>query len=324
MKKILFISILLLFSCKKTDRAYTYDDIDFKEEMRNFVMNISNYAKNINTGFSIIPQNGAQLLTINGEPTGEIHQTYNSAIDAQAQEGLFYGYEQDDVATPEETTLYLKQFLDQALNNNKAILITDYCYSPDHIMDSYQKNDLAGYTGFVATSRELDMIPTVPVHHVNSNDINRPLEAQNFLYLLNPHQFADKTSFLNALRATNYDLLIIDLFFNDGTAFSPQEIASLKIKANGGKRLVVSYISIGEAEDYRYYWNTEWGTDKPEWLESENPEWEGNYKVKYWEKDWQQIIYGNEDSYLKKIIDAGFDGAYLDIIDAFEYFEERY
>ena len=29
----------------------------------------------------------------------------------------------------------------------------------------------------------------------------------------------------------------------------------LKIKDNGGKRIVIAYLSIGEAEDYRYYWN---------------------------------------------------------------------
>ena len=52
-----------------------------------------------------------------------------------------------------------------------------------------------------------------------------------------------------------------------------------------------------------------------------SPDWEGNYKVRYWEEDWQAIIYGDADSYLQKILDAGFDGVYLDIIDAFEYFE---
>jgi cysteinyl-tRNA synthetase len=45
--------------------------------------------------------------------------------------------------------------------------------------------------------------------------------------------------------------------------------------------------------------------------------------VRYWDKTWQNIIYGNNDTYLKKIIDAGFDGVYLDVVDAFEYFEEK-
>jgi len=48
----------------------------------------------------------------------------------------------------------------------------------------------------------------------------------------------------------------------------------------------------------------------------ENPDWPGNYK--YWNPDWQTVIYGN----LGKILAAGFDGVYLDLIDAFEIFEQ--
>ena len=55
----------------------------------------------------------------------------------------------------------------------------------------------------------------------------------------------------------------------------------------------------------------------------ENPEWSGNYKVRYWYKEWQNIIYGNDSSYTKRILDSEFDGVYLDIIDAFEYFESQ-
>ncbi len=113
----------------------------------------------------------------------------------------------------------------------------------------------------------------------------------------------------------------MDCFFND-ELFTLGEIEQLHQKANGGSRLLVSYMSIGEAEDYRYYWQTEWSSNPPSWLAGENPDWAGNYKVKYWEPNWQGIIYGNGESYLKKIIDSGFDGVYLDIIDAFEYFEE--
>jgi len=113
----------------------------------------------------------------------------------------------------------------------------------------------------------------------------------------------------------------MDLFFHDGTEFTQSEIDQLKSKLDGGSRLLICYMSIGEAEDYRYYWQTEWDTDPPGWLDGENPYWEGNYKVKYWDSEWQAIIFGNESSYSKKILDTGFDGVYLDIIDAFEYYE---
>jgi cysteinyl-tRNA synthetase len=113
----------------------------------------------------------------------------------------------------------------------------------------------------------------------------------------------------------------MDLFFDENTAFTKEEIASLRTKQNGGSRLIIAYMSIGEAEDYRYYWQENWRSDSPEWLTDENPDWEGNYKVRYWNPEWQAIIFGNSEAYLDKILAAEFDGVYLDIIDAFEYFE---
>jgi cysteinyl-tRNA synthetase, unknown class len=85
--------------------------------------------------------------------------------------------------------------------------------------------------------------------------------------------------------------------------------------------LVIAYMSIGEAEDYRYYWKSEWNSNKPAWLGKLNPQWPGNFKIQYWIPEWKQIISGNASSYTQKIIDAGFSGVYLDIIDGFEYWE---
>jgi cysteinyl-tRNA synthetase len=115
-------------------------------------------------------------------------------------------------------------------------------------------------------------------------------------------------------------VVIMDLFVQDD-AFTATEIEQLHHKANGGRRMLVCYMSIGEAEDYRYYWNDSWSGNPPSWMAAENPEWPGNYKVQYWNSDWQDIIYKKTGSYLDKIVTAGFDGVYLDIIDAFEYFE---
>ena len=45
-------------------------------------------------------------------------------------------------------------------------------------------------------------------------------------------------------------------------AYAESEVRELKTKRNGGKRLVIYYMSIG-GEDYRYYWNGAWKTGKP-------------------------------------------------------------
>jgi len=314
-----------LFSCKEKEKdTPELPEVNYKQEMRNFVRGISAYAKNINPGFLIIPQNGVELVTVTGDFIGEPYIAYLDAIDGIGQEDLFFGYNNDDEPTPSETCTYLMYFLDLAKDNGTAILITDYCSTHSNIDESYNKNNIKGYASFAADHRELDNIPDYPSHpyNVNTETINELSEIKNFLYLINPSSYQTKQDFIDVIKATDYDLLILDCFFNEDE-FTPKEIQQLKDKANGSKRLVISYMSIGEAEDYRYYWENNWLTHPPDWLAGENPDWEGNYKVKYWNSNWQNIIYGNDNSYLKKIIDAGFDGVYLDIIDAFEYFEDE-
>ena len=67
--------------------------------------------------------------------------------------------------------------------------------------------------------------------------------------------------------------------FLDDKLYTKAEIESLKTKSNGGKRLVISYMSIGEAENYRYYWKN-WKVGSPSFVDKQNPEWKGNFKVK--------------------------------------------
>jgi len=294
-----------------------------KQKMRDFVIGISQYAKAINPNFNIVPQNGIELVTSNGDDTGTPHTAYLNAIDANGQEDLFYGYDNDDQATNADVTTYLKSFLDISKNAGNTILVTDYCSTTSKMEDSFVQNGNAGYVSFAASQRELNIIPNfpTPIHQENDAVVTSMTQVKNFLYLINPESFGTKTNFINSIKATNYDLLIMDLFYTDGTPFTATEITQLKSKANGGKRMVISYMSIGEAENYRYYWQPAWNTTKPSWMDAENPDWPGNFKVQYWNTDWQNIIYGNNASYLKKILDAGFDGVYLDIIDAFEYYE---
>ncbi|MFH1855793.1 MAG: MJ1477/TM1410 family putative glycoside hydrolase [Candidatus Omnitrophota bacterium] len=122
---------------------------------------------------------------------------------------------------------------------------------------------------------------------------------------------------IQTLSDSPYDLVVMDYSFDgtDDSAYTPAEIQSLK---NSGKQ-VLSYFSIGEAEDYRFYWQDGWSEGNPSFLGPENEDWQGNYKVKYWEDGWWQDVL---NPYLDKIISAGFNGVYLDIIDAYYYWYE--
>ncbi|NJM54887.1 MAG: hypothetical protein HC841_02225 [Verrucomicrobiae bacterium] len=114
-----------------------------------------------------------------------------------------------------------------------------------------------------------------------------------------------------------YDVIVID-YAKQNVPFTAAEVAAMKKKPDGSRRLVISYISIGEAEDYRYYWGDRAWQDKRNRLPpvaAENPEWKGNYTVQFWEQEWQNLILFDRDSYINRIMDAGFDGIYLDKVD---------
>ena len=322
MKKFAFLFFAFaILSCNSDDEnSSSSENRNFRQDMRDFVIGISQKAKGVKSNFAIIPQNGIELVTENGEDNGAISQSYLNAIDGNGQEDLFYGYDNDDEATSSDISAYLKGFLNVSKNNRKTILVTDYCSTPSKMNNSYQVNATNDYVSFSAPERSLNVIPTGIPNNVNVSFITNLSQVKNFLYLVNPENFTSKTAFINAVTATNYDAIIMDLFLNEET-FTASEINQLRNKANGGKRIVICYMSIGEAEDYRYYWDVSWNTSKPSWIATENPDWAGNFKVKYWNEDWQNIIYRGSDSYLDRILTAGFDGVYLDIIDGFEYFE---
>lgn len=119
--------------------------------------------------------------------------------------------------------------------------------------------------------------------------------------------------------AFDADLVVIEHADYSGAAPRPYSAAELNVMRGGEDRLLVSYLSIGEAEDYRSYWKPQWDRKLPGFIAGANPEWPDNYKVRYWSKAWQEIVFDQVDA----IVAQGFDGLYLDIIDAFAFWEEE-
>lgn len=137
---------------------------------------------------------------------------------------------------------------------------------------------------------------------------------------------------LEKVARSDADLIVIDHGFggdarNPGkvTPLRPEQVARAKKKPNGETRLAISYFSIGEAENYRLYWQDNWADGAmPSWHVAENCAWPKNHMVRFWQDGWKNIIYRSKNSYLAQIIAQGFDGVYLDRIDVFwEQMQER-
>ena len=122
---------------------------------------------------------------------------------------------------------------------------------------------------------------------------------------------------IDKISKSGFSCIVMDYSY-DGTEdgeFKTEDID--KIKQSG--IIPIAYMSIGEAEDYRFYWKNSWNENPPEWLGKENPEWQGNYAVKFWYEDWKNIVY----SYIDRILSQGFMGLYLDRVDVYEYWSDN-
>lgn len=126
---------------------------------------------------------------------------------------------------------------------------------------------------------------------------------------------------LRRLADSRYDLLVIDQTRSvkgEESYDSRAAVARLKDSPNssGGKKLVVCYIDVGEAESYRWYWQKGWRVGSPEWIVAPDPDgWDENYPVKFWRQEWKSIV----EEYVSRIIEDGCDGIYLDWLEVYSF-----
>jgi len=158
-------------------------------------------------------------------------------------------------------------------------------------------------------------------------------------------QGISETGAVDTLVASRYDMLVVEPtrtdWSSDDKYFDTKTMVSrLKnSKAHDGThhKLVIAYIDIGEAEDWRWYWtwSQNWDcvgdppADWPSYILACDPDgWTGNYPLAYWDPAWKDIIiYGQNQgshpdrdytSVIDEAINDGFDGIYLDWVEAFE------
>lgn len=177
---------------------------------------------------------------------------------------------------------------------------------------------------------------------ISSTDPIKLSEVRTWAYQL---QKIDWEGSVDKLVSSKYDMLVIEPTRTDWSSDTKSfdiKSAVTKIKnskaGNGiNRKLAIAYIDIGEAEDWRWYWtwSTKWKkgtprpTDWPSYILTHDPDgWDGNYPVAYWDSKWKDIMiygknqnsnpYGNYTSAIDEAIKDGFDGIYLDWVEAFE------
>jgi uncharacterized protein (TIGR01370 family) len=147
---------------------------------------------------------------------------------------------------------------------------------------------------------------------------------------------------------SRYDLVVVEPSVTCDPDFDAKDMVR-RIKASYAsdgihRKWVIAYIDIGEAEEWRWYWGNhktyeEYGECKQSyidairtwapWVVACDPDgWGGNYPVAYWDRKWKEIVItgtslgSNQGLYFNSMLDEvvqdGFDGVYLDWVEAWE------
>ncbi len=121
---------------------------------------------------------------------------------------------------------------------------------------------------------------------------------------------------IDKMVASDYDMLVLD-FIPSVVDDEDYPMAEVIDQMHDTGKLVLAYIDIGEAEAYRVYWKDNWRVGNPTWIVGEDPDgWAENYPVAFWYDEWLEIWLA-DDGLLSTILEVGFDGVYLDWVEAY-------
>ncbi|GAB4312917.1 MAG: hypothetical protein Kow0019_12080 [Methanobacteriaceae archaeon] len=224
----------------------------------------------------------------------------------------------------------------------------------DIYLDKHSKSQIKvriKYNGKLKTSRYIKTRLTPKkyywkIYRKKLLSTNKPLKLSKVKYWAYQLQNIEKPGAVKKLASSKYDILVIEptQTVAGDERFNTRKVVSQlkKSKAHDGihRKLVIAYIDIGQAEDYRWYWkwSKTWQKGKPkptDWpsyiLAPDSDGWSGSYMVAYWDEKWKDLViygknqktnpYWNYQSMLDEVLKAGFDGVYMDWVEAYENLE---
>lgn len=167
------------------------------------------------------------------------------------------------------------------------------------------------------TTRKFASVPRVRPNPENPASVENLWAARSMLINLDNRGFGSKFNWLQALKNTNHDVLVVDGFYNGNQALTKDEVRSLKFKKLGSRRLVLAWIDVGQASDDSYYWQREWQVGNPSWISALDRTHPGKYHLEFWNPAWKAII----GKTFAGLVDMGFDGIVLANVEAYRRWE---
>ncbi len=207
---------------------------------------------------------------------------------------------------------------DAVILENKTTVGIDFAENGYHSI-SFAKSIISGITSDTITVEKA--FKAIQDHKIST--LLSGVKVDSWMYQI---QGLDEKNAIDKLGETSYDMLVVEPGHNlkDEPYDTTYLVSKLQKKTDGRKRLLVAYVDIGQAEDYRSYWRDDWVAPTetqagiPNFMITIDPDgWSGNYPVAYWNIEWQDI-WLSENGIIRQIANYGFDGVYLDWVEAYD------
>lgn len=305
-KKIILILILVLVN----SIVFAKQKVDYKGEMRNLIYEIRERAGDEKI---IIANGGIEIYY----DDNKINEKFLNTVNGILVESTIYGFGGYNKKTPKDQQDIFFNLLSPLKKKDKEIILLEYVDSEKGKKEVKNILKETKFKGETPLSISLNSIysPTIESGGKNIKGIE---DSNNMLILLNYEKFSSSEELVRILSYSNFDFLIIDPFVGK-EILTKEQVSKIKTRPDGTQRKVIAYMSLGEAETYRDYWDSKWGVGNPKWLIEENKNWANNYIVEFWNSDWKEIIKNMQ----LKISNSNFDGYFLDTIDSYQKFENK-
>ncbi|MFA7430901.1 MAG: hypothetical protein WCZ23_12145 [Rhodospirillaceae bacterium] len=299
---------------------------NFRDGLRETVETLSTYGKGRSRSFVIVIRQGLGLL---------IHSTWEAKLQSLVNEGKedfrpvapgtlkrrfvqsIDGVVLDGQFCADPVTAS-QGYLDLIRESALVGLVVDHCGTPEAASDAYTVARTNGLLPHVDSGTgPLGRIPAGAPFGENSDNVTSLGKARNILVVDQNETYATKQDWLLALRRTNHDVLVLDPFHRNREPLSNAEVAELKTKHLGSRRLVLARLHVSEAVDTHWYWKRDWVPGEPVWLGEELPNRPGVHAVQYWHPAWRALI----GQAFSGLMELGFDGVMLEGMEAYEPLE---
>ena len=310
--------------------------LNYRKAMRDLVVSISEFGKSQNKHFVVLPHEGQYLFnkSLWEEDLGYYNQIRSTK--GYVDDTSFLSEDATDAKDlPPHVNKYINAVDGIVVNNHYCehrpldneitqtqlpVFSIEQCASEQKLDDAITeslKDKIAIYP-FLYSQAAFKKVVKQLIINENADNIFTPKQARNITFLLNDEDYADRYRLIGDVRNSNFDMVVIDPFFQSKTPYTPEDVDSLKYKKNGAKRLVLAAVNLSELSENSYLWHKEWRKSRPNWLVVKSVVTPHTFVAQYWLPEWKHLL----SRHIKGITDSGYDGVFLTGIENHRYFEQ--